>query len=226
LPPNLERAILCCLEKNPDRRFASVNELDAALSGGDGAPVVSLGPAAVVAAAPTTEIAPPPQVLPGAVAPPKKRQWWKTAIGITAMGCAVPTLLVCLMTLAIVFRSEKRKMVPTLQVSPDGNVTVNPLAAPPKKPRKDRNAKSAPASDEEDETATPAPAISVPGVTIPNIPGIGKDGINIQEIVKNAQQMKIQSWVAQGDKFMQQKKYQSAVEVYQLAASASSDDAT
>src|ERR1022692_4331175 len=72
LPPNLERAILGCLEKNPDRRFASVNELDAALSGGDGAPVVSLAPAAVVGAAATTEIAPPPQVLPGAVAPPQK----------------------------------------------------------------------------------------------------------------------------------------------------------
>jgi serine/threonine protein kinase len=251
LPANLERVILGCLEKSPDRRFASITELDAALSSGDGAPLAASTPAPaaptpavlpvpVIPPGQTVQILAPPEVMSGggaasevgpvqAAPPPRKRQWWKTAIGITAMGCAMPTLLVCLALVAIVWRGTNKKMAPTIQVSPDGAVTVAPAEpASPAKNRKDRKAKKA-ASDQDEQAAPPPPPtinVNVPGFNIPNIPAmIGKDGgVDVQEIIKGATQMKVQIWVAQGDKFMQQKLYKSAVEMYRLAAKASPDD--
>jgi hypothetical protein len=234
LPANLERAILGCLEKNPDRRFASVSELEAALTSGDGAPLAAhLVPAVLPPI--TTEIAAPPQVLPPQVATPPKQKWWKTAIGITAMGCVVPTFLFCLMIVAIVYRGKDKK-VPAVQISPDGNVTVAPTEppAPAKKPsaqtpNKDKKTKPAPDTDEDDETSAPAPpTTNIPGFNIPIIPPgvLGKDGANVKELVKNAIEMKVQVLVQQGDKYMEQKKYRSAVEVYKLAAADRPDDET
>ncbi len=248
LPPNLERAILGCLEKNPDRRFASIADLQAALSGGEGAPpdsravaTAALPLAAVIPLAQTTPIA-PPEVLPAhSMTLPPKRQWWKTAIGITAMGCAVPTLLVCLMVVAIVWRSAGRKAAPAVQIGPDGTVSITPPQTAPAKSNagpaksnagKDQKSKDGTPPEEGDQAAPPtAPSSSVPSVNIPaiNIPiPMGKDGagLNVQEIVKNATEMKVRIWVAQGDRFMEQKRYASAVEVYQLAAGASPDDQT
>ena len=138
------------------------------------------------------------------------------------MGCAVPTLIVCLMVVAIVWRGSGRKGVPAVQVSPDGTVTVSPESPTPaksrKESRKDKKSKKADTADEPDQSTPPAaPVISVPGFNIPNVPGvIGKDGVNVQ----------VQIWVAQGDKFMERKRYASAVQVYQLAASANPDDQT
>jgi hypothetical protein len=257
LPPNLERAILGCLEKSPDRRFASIAELEAALSGGSGIPIGATLPAPTAAATgafrtqagmptiQTTQPFPPaaaaPEIpVPQAVAPPPKRQWWKTAIGVTAMGCAVPVCVLCLTVLAIVMRSPRKVAVPSIQVNPErpDSPAAPTTPAPAGKSKADRKAAAAKKKDDSDskdeDRATPtppAPAITIPGVSIPgmNIPiGMGKNGmgVDVSEIVKNAAQMKVQMWVMQGDRFMEAKKYTMAVEVYQLAAKASPDDQT
>jgi serine/threonine protein kinase len=230
LPPNLERVILGCLEKNPDRRFASIAELEAALSGGEGVPLAASQPTtpSAPALAQTTQVAAPPEILPAPAVLPPKRKWWKTAIGITAMGCAVPTLIVCLMVLAIVFRGNSRKAAPAIHVDPEGSVVITPGPATPATSKKDKGKRSRNATLPADDTqpAPPTvPVITIPSITIPAVPGM-TGSLNIQDLVKNATQMKVRMWVAEGDKFMEKKMYASAVQVYQLAAQASPDDQT
>ncbi|GEM_PF-3439456 len=278
LPPNLERAILGCLEKNPANRFATVGTLDAALAGGAIVlperaptpppptliePTLQMGTAIPQVLPPlhtlpahpstTTTGMPPPPMVP---APPGKVKWWKTAMGITAMGCAIPTVCICAMVVAIVWMTAGRKSLPRVHVGPDGSVEVNsndtnssakqpqgatgstaPATVLPAMPATTRN-KTVPAKQSGKETAaaaaeapeqpsaTPSPA--TPGFNI-NLPQMNLQIPMMPGMIGMTGPRSAQivdQWIKQADKAMDDKKYAAAATLYTMALSRRPDDQT
>jgi serine/threonine protein kinase len=211
LPPVLEAAILGCLAKNPDHRFASIADLEAVL-GDLSSPTIKLP-------LPTLPVAVPVQAVPAPVAPPAARKWWKTGIGIAAMGCGLPVFLVCLTLVIIVIWGtkgrDKSRATPTSVEST--TPAVAPATPPSAKPR-GRKAKAAPESPQ-----PPAPEITIPGVNAP-IPGLPNGVVNVPEIVRQAKETQVKAWISRGDAAMQAKNYDAAIRVFEMAAAANQDD--
>jgi serine/threonine protein kinase len=91
IPTQLEAAVLRALEKDPERRYASADEMDRSLSA---AAASTPGAEAV-----STVTTPGPPVIGGEGQPPTRRRWWPVVaavaggVAIVAAGISVPVAL-------------------------------------------------------------------------------------------------------------------------------------